>query len=178
MKITQSHVYRAIDVKIPKRKLIFWPIASCSSFELKSKSLQCMAKTILLPLSFQYFQRELYVWKDLYMDEYTNTHHLNWAFIFTPSSFPIGIFLPSFKLRPDNSIILQILKSDSNFEPYKSLQLTDNYWSRYMSFSIVWQKHQLGDEDGVIEPDEQHRAEAEPAHGVHHEVQPQLHPSS
>ena len=56
--------------------------------------------------------------------------------------------------------------------------LTGHECSWYMSFSIVWQQHQLRDEEGVVEPDKQHHADAEPAHGVHHEVQSQLHPSA
>lgn len=35
---------------------------------------------------------------------------------------------------------------------------------------VVRQQHQLGDEDAVVEPDRQHHADAEPAHGVNHEV--------
>lgn len=44
-----------------------------------------------------------------------------------------------------------------------------------MSLCIVWKQHQLRNEEAVVEPDEQHRAYAEPAHRVHHEMQSQLH---
>lgn len=57
------------------------------------------------------------------------------------------------------------------------LILTDNQGPVDMTLIEMWQQHQLGDEEGVVEPDGQHHTDAEPAHGVHHKVQPKLHGS-
>lgn len=42
---------------------------------------------------------------------------------------------------------------------------------------IVWEEDELGDEDSVVEPHGEDQGQAEPTHGVHNEVQTQLHPS-
>lgn len=53
--------------------------------------------------------------------------------------------------------------------------LTEDNRPRDVALVVVRQQHQLGDEDAVVEPDRQHHADAQPAHGVNHEVQAKLH---
>lgn len=40
---------------------------------------------------------------------------------------------------------------------------------------VVRKQHQFGNHEGVVEPDRQHQADAQPAHGVDHEVEAELH---
>lgn len=53
--------------------------------------------------------------------------------------------------------------------------LTEDNSPGNVALVVVRQQHQLGDEDAVVEPDRQHHADAQPAHGVNHEVQAKLH---
>lgn len=44
-----------------------------------------------------------------------------------------------------------------------------------MALVVVGKQDQFRDEKRVVEPDPEHYADAQPAHGVHHEVQAKLH---
>lgn len=57
----------------------------------------------------------------------------------------------------------------------KKRNLTEDNGPGDVALVIVRQQHQLGDENAVVEPDRQHHADAQPAHGVNHEVQAKLH---
>lgn len=53
--------------------------------------------------------------------------------------------------------------------------LTHDHGPGDMPLIQVGQQHQPRDEEGVVEPDEEDEADAEPPHGIGHEVQPWLH---
>lgn len=46
-----------------------------------------------------------------------------------------------------------------------------------MSFIIVREQNQLGNEQSVVKPDPKHKTDTQPAHWVHHKVQAKLHGS-
>lgn len=53
--------------------------------------------------------------------------------------------------------------------------LTNNYGPGDVSFIVMWKQNQFGNKERVVEPDPDHHTDAQPAHGIHHEVQPELH---
>lgn len=57
----------------------------------------------------------------------------------------------------------------------KRRTLTNDYRPRNVALVVVWKQNQFRNEDAVVEPDCKHHAGAQPAHGVHHEVQSKLH---
>lgn len=40
---------------------------------------------------------------------------------------------------------------------------------------VVGEQHQFGNQEGVVEPDGQNQADAQPARRVHHQVEAELH---